>query len=445
MYDIFCLIKLNFLRVNQMDEIQKLKRATYHLWTFVISKFISTFGNSVYTFGISLYVLGLTGSATSFALNMICSVLPRTIIAPIAGYIADKYSKKKLVIGSQFMAVLTVSGLLLYSTFMDLTLMAIYVTTALLSIASVFTGLTFSSSVRNLIDDARIQKAMALNQASVSVSTILGPVVGGIMFGFVSMKVFLLIHIVSYVIALLLESTMNFKLFTTKTEDTQPTEKMLVGIKKGFHYMRQRKVIWVIVCTALIINFFIVSLLVGLPYMVVELLKINSQHFGIIEGMMAVGMLVASIYFSIRKEFKYPLIVTKRGILLLSLTVIASIVPIFLSFQYAMTVAYYIFLTFTIGVLLTFTNTPIGVMMQKTVDEEYRGRIFGILETFAQAMMPLGMIVYGFLLDWIGPVWSILPSGICLILVTLYLMRPSIIKEAYPELYHNQVSLTEQA
>jgi len=428
-----------------MDEIQKIKRATYHLWTFVTSKFISTFGNSVYTFGISLYVLSLTGSATSFAINMICSVLPRTLIAPIAGFIADKYSKKKLIIISQLMAVLTVSGLLLYSTLVELTLLAIYLTTALLAIASVFTGLTFSSSVRNLIDDARIQKAMALNQASVSVSTILGPVVGGIMFGLVSMEMFLLIHIVSYVIALILESTMNFKLYTTKTDGVQPSEKMLVGIKKGFQYMRQRKVIWVIVCTALIINFFLVSLLVGLPYMVVELLKINSHHFGIIEGMMAVGMFVASIYFSIRKEFKYPLIVTKRGILLLSVTLTASTVPIFLSFNYTMIVIYYICVTFAIGVLITFTNTPIGVMMQKTVDEEYRGRIFGILETFAQAMMPLGMIIYGFLLDWVGPVWSILPSGICLIIVTLYLMRPSVIKEAYPELDSNHVSVSERA
>jgi len=428
-----------------MDEIQKLKRATYHLWTFVTSKFISTFGNSVYTFGISLYVLSLTGSATSFAINMICSVLPRTLIAPIAGFIADKYSKKKLIIISQLMAVLTVSGLLLYSTLVELTLLSIYLTTALLAIASVFTGLTFSSSVRNLIDDARIQKAMALNQASVSVSTILGPVVGGIMFGLVSMEMFLLIHIVSYVIALILESTMNFKLYTTKTDGVQPSEKMLEGIKKGFQYMRQRKVIWVIVCTSLIINFFFVSLLVGLPYMVVELLEISSHHFGIIEGMLAVGMFVASIYFSIRKEFKYPLIITKRGILLLSVTLTASTVPIFLSFNYTMIVIYYICVTFAIGVLITFTNTPIGVMMQKTVDEEYRGRIFGILETFAQAMMPLGMIIYGFLLDWVGPVWSILPSGICLIIVTLYLMRPSVIKEAYPELNKSGFTAGERA
>jgi hypothetical protein len=51
-----------------MEESMKLKKATYHLWTFTISKLISTFGVSVFSFGISFYILSVTGSATSFAL-----------------------------------------------------------------------------------------------------------------------------------------------------------------------------------------------------------------------------------------------------------------------------------------------------------------------------------------------------------------------------------------
>lgn len=77
-----------------MNEAGKIKQATYHLYTFTISKLISTFGSSVYAFGISLYVLALTGSAASFAVNLICSILPRTVFAPFAGYVADNYPKK---------------------------------------------------------------------------------------------------------------------------------------------------------------------------------------------------------------------------------------------------------------------------------------------------------------------------------------------------------------
>ncbi|MGH2318798.1 hypothetical protein ACRC6Q_13630 [Planococcus sp. SE5232] len=73
-----------------MNEATRIKQATYHLYTFTASKLISTFGSSVYAFGISLYVLALTGSAASFAINLICSILPRSLMAPFAGYAADK-------------------------------------------------------------------------------------------------------------------------------------------------------------------------------------------------------------------------------------------------------------------------------------------------------------------------------------------------------------------
>ena len=108
-----------------MDSSMKLKRATYHLYTFTISKLIATFGSSVYAFGISLYVLALTGSAASFAVNLICSIVPRTILAPVAGFVADHYPKKIIVILSQIASILAVGGLLLYSMSSGLSLVAI--------------------------------------------------------------------------------------------------------------------------------------------------------------------------------------------------------------------------------------------------------------------------------------------------------------------------------
>lgn len=94
-----------------MTEAQKLKRGTYHLWTFMTSKLISTFGANVYSFAISFYILQLTGSATNFALNLICSILPRTIAAPFAGYVADNFPRKRTIILAQAASVLAIAGL----------------------------------------------------------------------------------------------------------------------------------------------------------------------------------------------------------------------------------------------------------------------------------------------------------------------------------------------
>lgn len=429
-----------------MSEAAKLKRASYHLYTFTISKLISTFGSSVYAFGISLYVLALTGSAASFAINLISSILPRTILAPLAGYAADNYSKKKLIIASQLGGILSVGGLLGYSMIAGLSLPAIYAATALVSIFSMFNGITFSASIANLIDSDRIQKAMGFNQSAVSLAAIGGPVIGGALFGFVSMNVFLVIEIAAYFIALSLEATMNFKLFTTveaKSEE-QPKPSVIQGMKEGVAYLRTNRVIMVIVTTAIGLNFFFSALMIGLPFIAVQQLKVESTHFGVIEAMIAVGMLVGSIYFSVRKEVKFPLLFSKRAILVMSVLLAALGLPLIFEFSYNLNVGYLIILMLAFGASNVCVNTPIGIMMQKDVDEEYRGRVFGILESMAMAMMPLGYLLFGLLYDKVPAEYVVLGSSLCLIVLTAYMIRTSVIKEAYPALNNSSDSVILQ-
>lgn len=419
-----------------MSEAAKIKRATYHLYTFTVSKLISTFGSSVYAFGISLYVLALTGSAANFAVNLICSILPRTILAPFAGYAADNYSKKKLIIFSQLGGILSVSGLLIYSLTAGLSLPAIYITTALVSVFSMFNGVTFSASIANLIDPDRIQKAMGFNQSAVSIAAIGGPVIGGMLFGFVSMNIFLAIEIAAYMIALVLEATMDFRLFTNAVPkaDGAPKKSIIRGMKEGVAYLRTNRVIMVIVTTAIGLNFFFSALMIGLPFVAVQQLKVEATHFGIIEAMVAVGMLLASIYFSVRKEVEFPLLFSKRAILAMSVIMAAMGLPLILELSYTMNVVYFVILMLSFGLSNVCVNTPIGVMMQKDVDEEYRGRVFGLLESMAMAMMPLGYLLFGLLYDIVPAQYVIWGSSICLVALTAYMIRANVLKEAYPEL-----------
>lgn len=426
-----------------MSEAAKMSKATYHLYTFTISKLISTFGSSVYAFGISLYVLALTGSAASFAINLICSIVPRTLLAPFAGYLADNYSKKAIVILAQLASALAVGGLLAYSLAAGLSLAAIYTTTALLSVSSMFASVTFSSSIANLIDSDRIQKAMGFNQSAMAIATIGGPVVGGILFGFVSMNVFLIIQVAAYLLAVALESTMDFKLFTNRLAETAGAAKksVLQGMKEGVAYLKTNRVVMVIVTVAVGINFFFSALMIGLPFIAVQQLKIEATHFGFIEAMIAVGMLLASIYFSMRKEVEFPLQFSKRGIIAMSILLAGMGLPLIFDFTYTASVVFFLVLMLVFGITNVFVNTPIGVMMQKDVEEEYRGRVFGILESMAMAMMPLGYLIFGLLYDVVPAEYVVIGSSICLIVLTGYLMRPSILKQAHPELDRKSFSV----
>jgi MFS transporter, DHA3 family, macrolide efflux protein len=108
--------------------------------------------------------------------------------------------------------------------------------------------------------------------------------------------------------------------------------------------------------------------------------------------------------------------------------------PLVVTLSYFGIVSFYMVVMFSFGVTMVFVNTPIGVMMQKRIDEEYRGRVFGILETMAMALTPLGMVIFGLLYDIVPAQWVLFGSSTILLLTVLYMLRPSIMKEAHPEL-----------
>ncbi len=428
-----------------MEDVLKLKRATYHLWTFVISKLISTFGAQVYAFAISFYILQLTGSATSFAMNLICGLLPRTLVAPFAGYAADNYSRKAIVIAAQIATTAAIGGLLAVSLTSGLSLVAIYITTSILSVTSAFSGIAFTSSITGLVDELRIQKAMSLNQMSISFAAIGGPAVGGLLYGFASMPVFLTIYIIASTIAIILESTMNFKLFAKRKEVVvgEAKETILQSMKAGIAYLKLQPIIMTVISISLFINFLFGAFMVGYSYILIEKMKMAPQHFGVTEGAFAVGMLLMSIYLSMRKEVKFPLLVGKRGILGMSLIIGGVALPLLIDMPYYGMFAYYVTLMFSFGITQIITNTPLMVMMQKMIDDDYKGRVFSILETMAMALMPLGMVLYGFLYDIFPAQWILIISSLLLVGVVLVLARPSVIRSAHPDLVGEEVVKSE--
>ncbi|CAM5223898.1 Transmembrane secretion effector OS=Ureibacillus acetophenoni OX=614649 GN=SAMN05877842_103102 PE=4 SV=1 [Ureibacillus acetophenoni] len=417
-----------------MSESLKLKKATYHLYTFLVSKMISSLGANVYSFGMSMFILSITGSAFSFAANLIFSILPRTILSPIAGIIVDRFDRKTIVLTGQAGTVITISGLLVYSLLFGLSLPAIYVTTVFYSICSTFTGIAFSASIANLVDEERLQKAMSFNQLSLSIAGIGGPIVGGMLFGFLSIELFLVINIVAYVLAFVLESTMNFKLYSKEQPTEEKKENMMNSFKEGFAYLKTKPVISSLLWVLLLLNMFFTSVNVGIQFILVEKLKMDYSLIGFVEAGAAIGMLVLSLYFAARSNVKYPLLFSKRSILGMSALVSAIAIPLLVTFSSGLNFIYFFIVMFLFGSLGVLTNTPIGVLLQKSVDENYRGRIFGIIEMMAMGMMPLGTLIFGVLYDLIPAQYILIASSIILIVIVLVFLRRSVLEIAHPKL-----------
>jgi len=67
--------------------------------------------------------------------------------------------------------------------------------------------------------------------------------------------------------------------------------------------------------------------------------------------------------------------------------------------SYSVTMAFLIVNVFISGILNTSVNVPLQVLLQETVPDNYRGRVYGLIDSMGQMLVPISMAVSGVLVD----------------------------------------------
>ena len=101
-------------------------------------------------------------------------------------------------------------------------------------------------------------------------------------------------------------------------------------------------------------------------------------------------------------------------------TFFLGIIPVFWVYNIIMAI---------VGYAMPVINTPATVLLQQKVEEEFLGRVFGVLTMISSAMMPLGMLVFGPLSDYIPIEWMLIGTGILMILAAVFLLFNKVLIE----------------
>ncbi|HDR4456735.1 TPA: MFS transporter [Bacillus cereus] len=413
------------INIGQND--WKMKIATRNIILMMIGKMTSLLGAGIYTFAMGLYVLKTTGSGMGFATTLICGSIPRLICGPIAGAVAERVNRKWLVIGTDLLSSLTMLIMFILATTFGPSLLFIYVSAALLSICASFYSVALTSSIPSLVDEGRIQKASALNQTAASLSNILAPIIGGVVFGFFSIKSFFLLNSITFFLAVIVQLFIVFDLY--KKDMAESKEHFLTSIKEGFSYVKRQHEIYGLMKIAVGVNFFASALFVSLPYIIVQNLHLSSKQLGVVEGMLAVGMLIGAIALSVRKEVNNPFRSVYIGLFLFASLSLCTVFPLVVTIPKVASFIYYIAFMMLTGISMMVVNIPMQVHLQKTTNPNYLGRVFGLLETISTAIAPLGMIVYGLLLDMLPTSIVMMTLGGGLLLVVLVGVKKHVMKK----------------
>ncbi|UBH08175.1 MFS transporter [Macrococcus armenti] len=380
---------------------QEIKQSYRQMVILILSGMICVLGVSIYSFGISFFILSTTGSAKLFSFNLAIGVIGRIMATPVSGYLADHYNRKKVLVYAIFAEALVVSLLLLYIHFLGFHIIALYITTFLASYISSVSSPSMLSAMPNIVHEDHLQKTMGYNSTATSLSMLLGPVAGGLMYAILSKEVFILCFITAYIIAGIMMMSLNFNLFK-KAESTvqNNSENVMQSFKFGIRYIWHHPILRTLIILFMSLNFFMSCVNIGMSKIIIGHYKASSQMMGILEAAFSVGILVGGLIIGSQKKFQSPFPILKGGLIVISVCIMIISIPLFIFDK--LWVVYYTFMIigFIVGISGQYVNTPVMLYFQESIEENVRGRIFSVIFLISQLLMPISYVIFGIIFDF---------------------------------------------
>lgn len=383
-----------------------------NLGLFIIGKLISVFGSAIYTFAIGLYVLKQTGSGFSFALTLFVGLIPTIIFSPVAGYMSDRFDKKKIVVFMDFANGMMFLILFVLTLKFELNQPMIYISTFMTTVFTTFFGIAFEAAKPNLVADEKLMSINSLSKVIDSTALILAPVLGGLIFAFTDIKTFILINAVCFIFSAGIETMINFNYNIKSTVEINDDGGFVEDIKDGLTYIRKSSEIVKMINVLVILNFFIsFSVTVPLPYIINNLLNLSSNQYGIIQGAFPVGMILGAVAVGkIIEKIDYMKLLIFSSITL-SVAIALLGLPLVLADASSLAyMIYYISIMVIFGIAISFIDVPILWLMQKSIPDNLRGKVLSISMSIVKLIAPLGLVISGMIINSV-PVYIMTFAG----------------------------------
>ena len=383
-----------------------------NLGLFIIGKLISVFGSAIYTFAIGLYVLKQTGSGFSFALTLFVGLIPTIIFSPVAGYMSDRFDKKKIVVFMDFANGMMFLILFVLTLKFELNQPMIYISTFMTTVFTTFFGIAFEAAKPNLVADEKLMSINSLSKVIDSTALILAPVLGGLIFAFTDIKTFILINAVCFIFSAGIETMIDFNYNVKSTAEINDDGGFVEDIKDGLTYIRKSSEIVKMINVLVILNFFIsFSVTVPLPYIINNLLNLSSNQYGIIQGAFPVGMILGAVVVGkIIEKIDYMKLLIFSSITL-SVAIALLGLPLVLADASSLAyMIYYISIMVIFGIAISFIDVPILWLMQKSIPDNLRGKVLSISMSIVKLIAPLGLVISGMIINSV-PVYIMTFAG----------------------------------
>ena len=363
-------------------------RSFYLLWS---SQTVSELGTAMTSYALLIWIYEQKGTASSITLFTICSFLPTIFFRFIAGALADRWNKKRIMLCADLTAAFGTIAVLVLFSFSALRVWHLYGINLLLSFMNAFQNPASFVATSLLVPKKYYTRVSGLQSFSGSVISILAPALGSCLLAFGGMMVVLVCDLVSFSIAFLI-LLFFIKLPEIEHSEEKTKEPFAKSYLEGIHYLWEHSALLRITLFLAIINFLAKLGNDGMlaPF-VLGRTNHNQQVLGMVQSAVALGVLTGSILVTMMKPAKNkPKVVFVTTAFVFSGNVVQSLS--FLPLVWCIAA----FASYIPAVIM---NANLTAIMREHIPLEMQGRVFSAKDTLQNCTIPLGLFLGGILAD----------------------------------------------
>ncbi|MDI2034832.1 MFS transporter [Paenarthrobacter nitroguajacolicus] len=331
--------------------------------------------------------------AGAMGITLALQLGPQLFLAPWAGLLADRYSRRKLLFITLIAMGLLSTGLGILVLSGVAELWHVYVFALLLGIVTALDAPVRQTFVSELVTDDYLSNAVALNSASFNVARMIGPAVSGVLTVVVGPGWVFLINTVSFVAMLV-----ALKLIPASSLRAQPRAAAGKGrIREGLRYVRSRPDIQVVLVAIFIVGTFGLNFPLFIAAMVGTQFGMDAGAFGVLNSVMAIGSVTGALLAARRGRPRLRLIFAAAGGFGVA-AALAALAPNAVTFGLALVPCGLFALT-----LITSANGYV----QSTTEAVMRGRVMSLYMAIFMGGTPIGAPLVGWVANVGGPRWSV--------------------------------------
>jgi len=372
---------------------------------FLISQNISLFGSSVVAYAIIWHITITTSSGTWMMLSTISAMLPQILVSLFGGVLADRYSRKMLIMLSDGFTAMATLGLAIafLSGFGSLTLLLVI--SAVRSVGAGIQSPSVSAIFPQLVPQDRLTKVQGMNQTIYALLNLLSPPIAGVILGTIGITATFFVDVSTAAIAIFVMSRIRVEKIVRKDAPATMWADMKAGLYYTLCHPRLRRII--LCFTA---SFFLITPAAVLsPLMVQRTFGSDVWMLTANELSWTLGTLVGGLFVALKGEFRDKVLTV--AVCLVAFGVIFGLLGIAWDI-----VSYLIFMGIG-GFFLPAISTAQTVYIQEVTEPEVMGRVFSIVEIITASAMPVAILVFGPLADVVSVQTLLIISGVLLAMV----------------------------